>query len=340
MDKGTLCQLRNLINRRNISKSPKNNVNASEDFMEVIVNGHILAAVMSYLGMSSIHDRPSPSIVSHDVWMESDDVRRLVLHSIAEHVISQHVDLATSFKDPSHSGSDKGTAYEYACELLTLGLVIFDFKDAIREGDGDQVLLLWKYMLILFKATGRKNYAIEALTLLSQYHILLPCNLAEQLKWSRFINVRGLPGHNISCDLHMEHLNRLVKVSIEGLGANKSEKSIKRVAKAMGVLTKATNSFDCEVGIVSTSGKHSEKSQLKDLKTIIQQLVECDPFKSGAQRPLRSFPNLQRNVFKTLDEKKVKEWMVERFSIISQPVIASLNLVQDSDSSDNDQDMC
>ncbi len=103
---------------------------------------------------------------------------------------------------------------------------------------------------------------------------------------------------------------------------------------------KATNSFDCEVGIVSTSGKHSEKSQLKDLKTIIQQLVECDPFKSGAQRPLRSFPNLQRNVFKTLDEKKVKEWMVERFSIISQPVMASLNLVQDSDSSDDDQDMC
>ncbi len=88
------------------------------------------------------------------------------------------------------------------------------------------------------------------MTLLSQYHILLPCNLAELLKWSRFVNVRGLLGHNISCDLHMEHLNRLVKVSMEGLGANKSEKSIKRVAKAMGVLAKATNSFDCEVGIV------------------------------------------------------------------------------------------
>ncbi len=64
--------------------------------------------------------------------------------------------------------------------------------------------------------------------------------------------------------------------------------------------------------------------------------MECDPFKSGAQRPLRSFPNLQRNVFKTLDEKEVKEWMVEIFSIISQPVKASFNLVQDSD----DQDMC
>ncbi len=130
-------------------------------------------------------------------------------------------------------------------------------------------------MLILFKATGRKNYAIEALTLLSQYHILLPCNLAEQLKWSRFVNVRGLPGHNISCDLHMEHFNRLVKVSMEGLGANKSEKSIKRVAKAMGVLAKATNSFNCEVGIVSTSGKHSEKSPKVEHKDLSDLFLIC-----------------------------------------------------------------
>ena len=49
-------------------------------------------------------------------------------------------------------------------------------------------------MLLLFRATGRKNYAIEAFTLLSQYHITLPSNLAEQLKWSRFINVHGFPG--------------------------------------------------------------------------------------------------------------------------------------------------
>ena len=69
-----------------------------------------------------------------------------------------------------------------------------NFKDAVREGDGEHVLLLWKFMLLVFKATGRKNYALEALTLLSQYYILLPPNLAEQLKWSRFINIHGCPG--------------------------------------------------------------------------------------------------------------------------------------------------
>ena len=164
--------------------------------------------------------------------------------------------MATIFREPSlpTSGGDEGTAYEYACEVLALGLLIFNFKDAVQEGDGDQILLISKYMLLIFRATGRKNYAIEAFTLLSQYHITLPSNLAEQLKWSRFIHVHGLPGHNISCDLHMEHLNKLVKVSIEGLKANKSEKATKRVAKAMGALSKTTGSFDSEVVLLPLVG--------------------------------------------------------------------------------------
>ena len=94
----------------------------------------------------------------------------------------------------------------------------------MREGDGDRVLLIWKYFMLIFKAMGHRNYAAEAFTVLSQYQITLPENLAEQLKWSRFINIHGLPGHNISCDLHMEHINRLVKEAIDGLGASKSKR--------------------------------------------------------------------------------------------------------------------
>ena len=63
--------------------------------------------------------------------------------------------------------------------MLTLGLFISDFKDAVHEGDGDHMLVTWKY-LFLFRATGRKNYAVEALMLLSQYHVTLPCNLVKQ----------------------------------------------------------------------------------------------------------------------------------------------------------------
>lgn len=105
----------------------------------------------------------------------------------------------------------------------------------------------------MFKASGRRNYSIEAFTLLSQYHHILPPMLAEQLKWSWFINTHGSAGHNISCDLHMEHLNKLAKVAVEGLGANKTEKAIQRVGKAIGTMAGMIDTFDTVNGVLLES---------------------------------------------------------------------------------------
>lgn len=38
--------------------------------------------------------------------------------------------------------------------------------NAIREGDGERVLRLWKVLLIIFRKSGHKNYAKEAALLL------------------------------------------------------------------------------------------------------------------------------------------------------------------------------
>ena len=51
--------------------------------------------------------------------------------------------------------------------------------------------------------------------------------------------MHGLPGHCISCDLHMEHMNRVVKTSVEGLGPNKSKKVITRVGECLPLQLKA-----------------------------------------------------------------------------------------------------
>ena len=69
MDRGTLYQLRNLINRRNVTKEAKSDVNANEDFLQICFTGYILAAVMSALGMEDIDGSPLASIVSPDSWM-------------------------------------------------------------------------------------------------------------------------------------------------------------------------------------------------------------------------------------------------------------------------------
>lgn len=160
---------------------------------------------------------------------------------------------------------------------------------------------------------GHRNYAAKTLTLLSQYHLTLPRNLAEQLKWSRCVNVHGLPGHNISCDLHMEHLNRLVKGAIEGLGANKSRKAMIRSGKAIGLLATVTKSFDAEVGVTKTCGKHSVKNSKRDLQKIIQELLQQNVFAVDSTRSHKSF-TFKRNIVKKLKVKELKEWMILRFT--------------------------
>ncbi len=56
MHGGTLFQLRNLINRRNVKKDPSDNANACEDFFLTVTEGHILAAAMEVFEMTSLDD--------------------------------------------------------------------------------------------------------------------------------------------------------------------------------------------------------------------------------------------------------------------------------------------
>ena len=70
--------------------------------------------------------------------------------------------------------------------------------------------------------------------MLYQFYYQLPQRQATQLLYSRFVNVSGLPGHNIPTDLHLEHLNAIVKSCVKSLRANKTEEAIKRSAKALG----------------------------------------------------------------------------------------------------------
>ena len=65
-----------------------------------------------------------------------------------------------------------------------------------------------------------QNYCKEAINLLMQFHFLLPKRLAEQLKWSRCVNTRGVIGGNIPADLHLEHLNHHLKDMLSNLRSN------------------------------------------------------------------------------------------------------------------------
>ncbi len=58
-------------------------------------------------------------------------------------------------------------------------------------------------LLIFYKATGRTNYATEALNALLQLRYFFSPRMAAQLKWNRTVNVHGREANNIPADLYM-----------------------------------------------------------------------------------------------------------------------------------------
>ena len=230
---GTLFQLRNLINRRDVVTKVKTDMNATEDFFEVITASHIVAVTLNTCGMTNLEDNPHTLPFDVNIDELSPHQKWLLLSTFIQGILEHHVKPTMEIeglqgKAKKRKG-DSDHVWEYACVVLSTGLFMAEFKDAIREGDGIRVDRVWKYLLLYFRSSGKTKYALEALYLQFQKLTLSP-RLRKQLLWSRFINSRGDAGRNISCDLHMEHLNRALKTAMAGLGANVSMGSIARAS--------------------------------------------------------------------------------------------------------------
>ena len=215
----------------------------------------------------------------------------------------------TNIQGKEKQDNQRDKVLAYAKELLSFGLLYKELVDAVREGDGARVLRWWRFMLLIFKATGRKNYSIEAFILLAQYQYLLSEREQQQLLYSRFINTHGQPGKNISCDLFMEHLNRLLKDSIQALGANKTPKAITRLGKCIASLGEILDNFDMLHKVPSQTTDHKIPTADKDMTSILNKLCSAGVFRNLCGRKHASFSNFQNNPILSLDEKDIKTWM-------------------------------
>ena len=270
-DKGTLRQLQHLINRTNVPARPKKNMNAAEDFMQVVVIGHVTALAMTHFAMVTVHDEPKHSDLSKVSQCHKREKESFFQQALIN-MLRRHMTLfKTPFTCTSTTANDR--VQLYAQEMLTLGLLFFNFKDAIRCGDGERVLLCWKFFLPIFKAARRSNYAIEAITYLAEASVLLPPRLREQLIWSRFVNATGKEGGNVAADLHMEHLNRTVKGALGYQFSNLQSGAILRTGKVCGLLNSVCSVFDEQSSVAKRSASHSSPRFESDLDKIIQQLM-------------------------------------------------------------------
>ena len=131
--------------------------------------------------------------------------------------------------------------------------------------------------------------------------------LKSQLLYSRVINTHGLPGRNISCDLYMEHLNRLLKDAIKALGANKTPKAIDRVGKCIAPLDELLERFDTVHNCSPQSDYHKNLSAMKDITIMLEELRKAEVFHSTNGRKHHAFRNFSNNPVLSLKQKNVSE---------------------------------
>ena len=311
-DGGTLYQLRNLINRKNVVSDPKKDMNACEDFFQLITNAHILAAAMQKFDMRDLTDRPSSELFPTDQELTRKE-RSAVLDSAARMIISNFVDISFP-KQRKNAPKNADHILEYAKETLTMGLIFLEFKDAVREGDGDRVLRCWKFLFLFFRASGHTKYTLEALTLLSHYYFLLPPRYAEQMKWNRFINTKGKRGTNISADLHVEHLNRICKDAVNHLGANKTPKAVTRIGKVVGVVSNTLDHYDEVTGVNHGFDEHTRRSDKEDLNLVLKELSKSKVFVHTKGCTHKKFPRVQCNMFNSINRAKFNSWISSNFT--------------------------
>lgn len=299
-------------------KKPKKAVNACEEFFLLVVEAHILSSAMMMFGVAGIDCEPtSRQYFPVDSQKLAAPERKQVLLMASGALVDKYVDLSMEKAENTSDSSAREVSghdgvVEYASEVLTLGLLLMEFNDAIREGDGNRICRCWQYFLLIFKATGRKNYSIEALTLLAQLNFFFSPRMAAQLKWGRTVNTHGRPGKNVPCDLHMEHLNRVLKGAISGLGSNISDKAVLRMGKCLGQMDRITNHFDDVNCLPSESGKHARKSEKEDCNKILQVLNEMRVFHLTPGRKHANFPRFEANAAKKLSCEDLKKWMKEQ----------------------------
>ena len=128
-------------------------------------------------------------------------------------------------------------------------------------------------MLPHFYATGHSKYALEAVKLQLQLKSLPP-RLVNQITWGWFVNTRGGLGHNIPCDYHNEHINKLIKESINHMGANFSQKAMTKIARSVTYVSNLSNRLDQQCGIHPLSSSHTTTNDSADVQKVISTVLK------------------------------------------------------------------
>ena len=114
--------------------------------------------------------------------------------------------------------------------------------------------------------------------MLANIYALGTPRLVHQLIWGRVVNTHGGLGHNISLDLHMEHMTKELKECVGSFGANVSEQLLVRSGKSLKGIMDVCNHFDDICQLKPLPSRHTTATSIKDKELVLQELLKSRVF--------------------------------------------------------------
>ena len=239
------------------------------------------------------------------------------------HEKGKHPDMmCANFRDEDESNAEalstetEDYLFNYHSGKLSYGLLLFEFHDSIKEGDGDRLFDLYKLALLVYKQNGHSKYAYVVLLYIVKVISILPEAEALDYKWNRFFNKKGRKGSNIPLDLKKEQQNRVLKTMWRALGPNLNESNAERTAKSLEFVDLVFESVDNDCTQVTRSGNRSVINQMECIQQIVADLSSKQVFKKTPGREGHpSFPKFPNNLLADLDYRDLHKWLKEHIDL-------------------------
>lgn len=269
-------------------------------------------ALLQFFGMDETHESPQKNLPPHDVIHGSGD-KRVYLDNVLDKFISEYLMMTNDNNHLEYEETledNQDLVREYSLCLLKLYFILESIRESVKLGDGGRLAVLRKVLLKHFKShSGHNAYAIEMLISILQDEVFLTKRQAHQTRWASTVNWEGGAKGSIEIDLLEENLNRELKKSIKGMGANKTQRSIDRVSRSAAGTAEIINKFGDVIGIKKKGSSHKHKSSEKDECLILSDLLPLKPFASINGRFHDGFRDASSDPLATLASAAFCDWL-------------------------------
>lgn len=314
-ESGTLFQLKCLIERKNVDTKVSKDYHADAAFFDMVVDCHVVAAAMKHLNMDSINDRPAGM---QRVEIMSTEAKAAHLQQIAREIVERFMfrvmtEVIDGIADENVIQVDNTDGvYNYATGVMKYGLLRRVSMISTASGDGLRALRHWRFALLAYHQTRKTKYRLEAFMLTAGVKALLPERYAEQVTWSRFVNLTGGPGKNLDADYVLELFNNKVKTKLKTLGSNHNPEMVMRISRTVMFCDDVAKSLGKQLKVHPISREHTGQNEDKDRRLILNELSTISKVFTFTQGRSHPHFNEPQDIFSAVNVPDLHRWLRDR----------------------------